>query len=80
VAVCDLDSRKGEKAVRDLQAEYGVDRAIFIKTDVTNTTELEGNLTTLLKKIRHVLETLVLSAKLFSSDEDGCEFAWKYFD
>ncbi|PNF31053.1 15-hydroxyprostaglandin dehydrogenase [NAD(+)] [Cryptotermes secundus] len=41
VAVCDLDSRKGEKAVRDLQAEYGVDRAIFIKTDVTNTAELE---------------------------------------
>lgn len=41
VAACDLDSRKGEKAVRELQAEYGADRAIFIKTDVTNTAELE---------------------------------------
>jgi NADP-dependent 3-hydroxy acid dehydrogenase YdfG len=80
VAVCDLDSRKGEKAVRELQAEYGVDRAIFIKTDVTNTAELEGNLNALLKKIRQTLETLDLFAKLFRSDKCGCEFAWRYFD
>jgi hypothetical protein len=56
VAVCDLDSRKGERAVRELQAEYGADRAIFIKTDVTNTAELEGNhLNALLTKNRQIL-------------------------
>jgi hypothetical protein len=43
VAVCDVDVRKGENAVRELQAEYGADRVIFIKTDVTNVFELEGN-------------------------------------
>ncbi|GFG40407.1 hypothetical protein Cfor_07241 [Coptotermes formosanus] len=42
VAVCDVDLRKGENAVRELQAEYGADRVIFIKTDVTNIAELEG--------------------------------------
>jgi len=43
VAVCDVDVRKGEDAVRELQTEYGADRVIFIKTDVTNVAELEGN-------------------------------------
>lgn len=43
--------------MRELQAEYGVDRAIFIKTDVTNTAELEGNLIALLKEIRHTGDT-----------------------
>jgi hypothetical protein len=43
-----LDSRKGEKAVRELQAEFGADRAIFIKTDVTKTAELEGRYFTVL--------------------------------
>jgi len=43
VAVCDVDVRKGENAVRELQTEYGADRVIFIKTDVTNVAELEGN-------------------------------------
>jgi len=41
VAVCDVDVRKGENAVRELQTEYGADRVIFIKTDVTNIAELE---------------------------------------
>lgn len=41
VAVCDVDVRKGENAVRELQTEYGADRVIFIKTDVTNVAELE---------------------------------------
>jgi len=41
VAVCDVDIRKGENAVRELQTEYGADRVIFIKTDVTNVAELE---------------------------------------
>jgi hypothetical protein len=43
VAVCDVDVRKGENAVRELQKEYGADRVIFIKTDVTNVAELEGD-------------------------------------
>ena len=43
VAVGDVDVRKGENAVRELQKEYGADRVIFIKTDVTNVAELEGN-------------------------------------
>jgi hypothetical protein len=43
VAVCDVDVPKGENAVRELQTEYGADRVIFIKTDVTNVAELEGN-------------------------------------
>ena len=46
VAVCDVDVRKGENAVRELQTEYGADRVIFIKTDVTNVAELEGNVET----------------------------------
>jgi len=41
VAVCDVDVRKGENAVRELQTEYGADRVIFIKTDVTNVAEME---------------------------------------
>jgi hypothetical protein len=44
VAVCDVDVRKGEKVVKELQTEYGGDRVIFIKTGVTNVAELEGNL------------------------------------
>ena len=47
VAVCDVDVRKGENAVRELQKEYGADRVIFIKTDVTNVAELEGNVETI---------------------------------
>ena len=46
MAVCDVDVRKGENAVRELQTEYGADRVIFIKTDVTNVAELEGNIET----------------------------------
>jgi hypothetical protein len=43
VAVCDVDVRKGQNVVRELQTEYGADRVIFPKTDVTNVAELEGN-------------------------------------
>jgi hypothetical protein len=43
VAVCDVDVRNGQNAVRELQVEYGADRVTFIKTDVTNVAELEGN-------------------------------------
>lgn len=43
MAVLDFDARKGENAVKELKKEYGSGRVIFIKTDVTNATELEGN-------------------------------------
>jgi hypothetical protein len=39
-----VDVQKGESAVKELQTQYGADRVIFIKTDVTNVAELEGNL------------------------------------
>ncbi|XP_069687826.1 15-hydroxyprostaglandin dehydrogenase [NAD(+)]-like [Periplaneta americana] len=41
VAVADLDARKGENSVKELEAEHGKGRVIFIKTDVTKTDELE---------------------------------------
>lgn len=41
VAVSDVDVRKGENAVKELQKEYGADRVIFIKADVTNVADLE---------------------------------------
>jgi len=47
VAVCDVDVQKGENAIRELQKEYGADSVIFIKTDVTNVAELEGNVETI---------------------------------
>ena len=47
VAVCDVDVQNGENAVTELQKEYGADRVIFIKTDVTNVAELEGNVETI---------------------------------
>ena len=43
MAVCDVDVQKGQNAVTELQKEYGADRVIFIKTDVTNMEELEVN-------------------------------------
>jgi len=43
VAVCDFDAQEGEKVVKDLQVEHGLSRVIFIKTDVSNVSELEGN-------------------------------------
>ncbi|PSN50763.1 hypothetical protein C0J52_05936 [Blattella germanica] len=41
VAVCDLDVRKGENAVKELVEKYGKGKAIFIKCDVTNIPEFE---------------------------------------
>ncbi|XP_069687845.1 15-hydroxyprostaglandin dehydrogenase [NAD(+)]-like [Periplaneta americana] len=39
VAVCDINVTEGEKAVRQMQKEFGEEKAIFIKTDVTNKEE-----------------------------------------
>ncbi|KAJ9592839.1 hypothetical protein L9F63_015482 [Diploptera punctata] len=41
VTVADLDARKGENAVKDLNTEFGKGRATFLKCDVTKPDELE---------------------------------------
>ena len=42
MGVADLDARKGENAVKELNVEHGKGRAIFIKCDVTKPDELES--------------------------------------
>jgi hypothetical protein len=44
VAICDIDNQNGEDAALLVIKEYGEDRAIFIKTDVTKQQDLEGQL------------------------------------
>ena len=44
VSVCDLNAAEGHSAVKQLCEEFGEDRATFIKTDVTNATDYEGNI------------------------------------
>jgi hypothetical protein len=44
VAICDVDSKNGEGSAVSITKEYGKDRAIFIKTDVTKKQHLEGQL------------------------------------
>nr|AAR84629.1 putative alcohol dehydrogenase [Gryllotalpa orientalis] len=42
VAVADLDERKGDNSVKQLNDEFGAGKAIFIKCDVTNKDDLEA--------------------------------------
>jgi hypothetical protein len=42
--MCDVDYKKGEEAVLSVTKEYGKERAIFIKTDVTQLKDLQGQL------------------------------------
>lgn len=44
MSLCDLDSNNGEDAALSFAQEYGKDRIIFIKTDVTKEKDLEGQL------------------------------------
>jgi hypothetical protein len=44
--MCDIDNQNGEEAALLVTKEYGEDRAIFIKTDVTKQQDLEGQLNT----------------------------------
>ncbi|XP_021928550.1 15-hydroxyprostaglandin dehydrogenase [NAD(+)]-like [Zootermopsis nevadensis] len=41
VAICDIDYKKGEDAAASVIKEYGKDRVIFIKTDVTKSNDLK---------------------------------------
>jgi hypothetical protein len=42
--MCDIDSKNGERAALFFAKEYGKDRVIFIRTDVTKEKDLEGQL------------------------------------
>jgi hypothetical protein len=42
--MCDIDSKNGEDAALSFTKEYGQDRIIFIKTDVTKEKDMEGQL------------------------------------
>jgi ribosomal protein S24E len=42
VAMCDINVEKAESAIKHLETEFGKDRAIFLKTDVSKEVEIEG--------------------------------------
>jgi hypothetical protein len=42
VAICDIKVEKGENEIKQLEKEFGKDRAIFIKTDTSKEDEVEG--------------------------------------
>jgi hypothetical protein len=44
--MCDIDNQTGQEAVSSVTEEYGQDRAIFIKTDVSKLEDMEGQLGT----------------------------------
>ncbi|XP_069687830.1 15-hydroxyprostaglandin dehydrogenase [NAD(+)]-like isoform X1 [Periplaneta americana] len=54
VAICDIDSTKGEAATEDLNKEFGKGKAIFIKTDVTK----QENLEEAFKKTKDTFKTI----------------------
>lgn len=42
VAICDIQDEKGNNETKQLEKEFGKDRAMFIKTDVSKEDEVEG--------------------------------------
>lgn len=42
VTIADLSEAQGNQTVREITEKYGPNRAIFVKTDVTNADQLEG--------------------------------------
>jgi NADP-dependent 3-hydroxy acid dehydrogenase YdfG len=42
VAICDIQVEKGKNEIKQLEKEFGKERAIFIKTDVFREDEVEG--------------------------------------
>jgi hypothetical protein len=42
--LCDIKVEKGEYAIKQLEKEFGKDRAIFLKSDISKEDEIEGNL------------------------------------
>lgn len=42
--IVDIDESAGQKVAKDLSAKYGKEKVKFVKTDVSNKTELESKL------------------------------------
>ncbi|KAF2901004.1 hypothetical protein ILUMI_05182, partial [Ignelater luminosus] len=42
VTIADINELKGEVAVKDITKEFGPNRAVFVKTDVTNAEQFEN--------------------------------------
>ena len=42
MSICDVEVTKGETEVKQLQQQFGKNKAIFIKTDVTKEEDVEG--------------------------------------
>jgi hypothetical protein len=62
--MCDIDSQNGEDAALSVTKQYGEDRAIFIKTDVTKQQDVEGQLNTRLNMFLLFISTLSLCAHI----------------
>lgn len=43
MALADVDSQFGEEALEKIMIEFGDDKAIFVKTDVTSMKQFEGS-------------------------------------
>lgn len=43
VTVADVNDDFGKKALEEIQKEFGPNKAIYVKTDVTNKEQFEGN-------------------------------------
>jgi hypothetical protein len=44
VTIADVDAAKGEDSAKKLNTEFGGNKVIFIRTDVTKADQLEGQL------------------------------------
>lgn len=54
VAVCDIDTEKGEQLVETLAAKYGKDRIIFSQCDVTDYPQFEESFQTTIAEFGHI--------------------------
>ncbi|PSN50764.1 hypothetical protein C0J52_05937 [Blattella germanica] len=69
VAICDVDTTRGEKAAESINKEHGKGRAIFIKTDVTKPQDLEGKTNTI--PIRGVIRGTNLGIRYMDAGKSG---------
>lgn len=44
VSLADLNPEIGAKALLEIEAEFGPNKAIYVKTDVTDNQQFEGNM------------------------------------
>lgn len=71
VAICDINVEKAESAIKHLETEFGKDRAIFLKTDVSKEVEIEEAFKDTVKKFGD-LDIVVNNAGLCNDKN------WKY--